>query len=782
MAGRDVVLRHHCQGMAGPASTSSPGNSADGRYVLAGTLTCSGATCPFAAPTSLEAETSMSIQGALAPLFAPRSIAIIGASNDPTRIGGRPIAALRQGGFAGDIYPINPNRAEVQGVRAYPDVRDIPGGVDCAIVAVGADLAVPAIEACAARGVRSAVIFSAGFAEATAPGPARQARIVEVARAAGMRMIGPNCLGMFHTPSRTYLTFTALFQGQTPAGGHLGLVSQSGGSGAHILKLAQQRGLKLGTFVTTGNEADVEFGEVLTALADDDDVKVIVGYVEGVRSRDSFLQGLARAHAARKPVVLLKVGRTESGAAAAASHTASLAGADSIYDAVFHQYGVFRARNTEELLDVAYAAQHARLTPGRRLGVVTISGGMGAQIADAAGDAGLVLSPTPDVIKPALRKLCPPGSPENPVDVTAQVSTDHALLARSLDLVMESGAFDSYLVFFGLYAGVSVLCDRLLETLSRVRAARPDGTAAVCIVATPEMKAAYEKAGYLVFEEPARAVAALAALAAIAEGFGRKLPVPYKAGVARIAAGERFNEVQAKALLSASGLRIPAEIFATSASEAARNSGTQRGLLVLKIVSQDLAHKSDVGGVALRLQPGEIANAVEAMAAEVSRRAPRARIEGFLVAEMIGGGVEVIVGARRDPLFGPVILVGLGGVLVELFKDVSLRLAPVTPQVAREMIGELQALPLMTGYRGKAAVDIDACAEAVAAVSRFAADNAATLESVEVNPLMVLPDGAVALDAVIETVPVEGMPPHGARRRPDTPSGTEGDRRTHVCV
>ena len=377
----------------------------------------------------------MSIQGALAPLFAPRSIAIIGASNDPTRIGGRPIAALRQGGFEGIIYPINPNRAEVQGVRAYADVRDIPGGVDCAIIAVGADLAVPAIEACAALGVKSAVIFSAGFAEAAAPGPARQARIVEVARAAGMRMIGPNCLGMFHTPSRAYLTFTALFQGQTPPGGHIGLVSQSGGSGAHILKLAQQRGLQLGTFVTTGNEADVEFGEVLTALADDDDVKVIVGYVEGVRARDSFLQGLARAHAARKPVVLLKVGRTESGAAAAASHTASLAGADSIYDAVFRQYGVFRARNTEELLDVAYAAQHARLAPGRRLGVVTISGGMGAQIADAAGDAGLMLSPTPDAIKPALRNLCPPGSPENPVDVTAQVSTDHALLARSAILI-----------------------------------------------------------------------------------------------------------------------------------------------------------------------------------------------------------------------------------------------------------------------------------------------------------------------------------------------------------
>ena len=213
------------------------------------------------------------------------------------------------------------------------------------------------------------------------------------------------------------------------------------------------RGLPLGAFVTTGNEADVEFGEVLTQLAEDADIKVILAYVEGVRARDSFLQGLATARAARKPVILLKVGRTESGAAAAASHTASLVGADSVYDAVFREYGVYRTRNTEELLDVAYAAQNTRLVPGRRLGVVTISGGMGAQIADAASDAGLELTPTPAEVKPVLKALCPPGSPENPVDVTAQVSTDHALMARTVEALMASRAYDSTLAFFGLYAG-----------------------------------------------------------------------------------------------------------------------------------------------------------------------------------------------------------------------------------------------------------------------------------------------------------------------------------------
>ena len=695
----------------------------------------------------------MAITGALAPLFAPRSIAVIGASNDSTRIGGRPIASLLQGGYEGAIYPVNPMRPTVQGIACFADIADIPAPVDCAIVAVAAELAVPAIEACAAHGVKSAVVFSAGFAEAGPAGQARQHRIERAAAAAGMRIIGPNCLGLFHTPSRTYATFTALFQGQTPPGGHMGLVSQSGGLGAQILKLAQLRGLPLGTFVTTGNEADVEFGEVLTALAADDDVKVILAYIEGLRARDSFLEGLRTARAARKPVILLKVGRTASGAAAAASHTASLAGMDNVYDTVFREHGVYRARNTEELLDVAYAAQNARLVPGRRLGVVTISGGMGAQIADAASDAALLMAPTPAAAKPKLKALCEPGSPENPVDITAQLSTDHDLMARSLDVLLETGGFDMVLAFFGLYAGVRVLGDRLLETLTEVRQRYPLVNACVCIIATPEMKAAYEQAGFLVFEEPARAVLALAAVASLADGFSRAQPARVPPGAATVQFGQRFNEVQAKAALADRGIRIPAEFFVRDAAEAQDRQTGMPASLALKVVSADLAHKSDVGGVALRVAPADISGAIAAMAAEVARRAPHARIDGYLVTEMISDGVEVIVGARRDPLFGPIVLVGLGGVFVEVFKDVALRLAPIGIAQAREMIGELRALPLLQGARGKPPADIDALAAIVAAVSRFAMDNAATLASVEINPVVVLAQGhgALALDAAIET-------------------------------
>lgn len=706
----------------------------------------------------------MAISGALAPLFAPRSIAVIGASADPTRIGGRPIAALRQGGYEGAIYPVNPTRTEVQGLRAFPAVGDIDAPVDCAIIAVGAELAVPAIEACAERGVRSAVVFSAGFAEAGGAGVERQSRMERAARASGMRLLGPNCMGLFHTPSRTYSTFTALFQGQTPPGGHMGLVSQSGGSGAQILKLAQLRGMPLGTFVTTGNEADVEFGEVLTALADDDDIRVILAYVEGIRARDGFLAGLTRAHAARKPVVLLKVGRTDAGAQAAASHTASLAGADSVYDAVFREYGVWRARTTEELLDVAYACQNGRIANGRRLGVVTISGGMGAQIADAASDAGLTLPPTPEDAKRALKALCEPGSPENPVDVTAQASTDHELMARSVNILMDCGAFDSVLAFFGIYAGVPVLSERLLQTLAEVRARHRQGNAALCIIGTKEATRSYEEAGYLVFEEPARAVHALSAIAAIAEGFDRMPSRAPGTGAASMTRGERFNEVQAKALLARWGIRTPAERFARTEAAAVALAGELRAPLALKVVSADLAHKSDVGGVALRIAPDKIAVACASMRAEVAHRAPHAPIEGFLISEMISGGVEVIVGARRDTLFGPVVVVGLGGILVELFKDVSLRLAPVTVEGAHDMIRELRALPLLRSYRGKPASDIGALAKTIAAVSRFAADNEDALDSVEINPLVVLPEGqgAIALDAVIATsAPVSG--PQAAR-------------------
>jgi acyl-CoA synthetase (NDP forming) len=682
----------------------------------------------------------------------PASIAVIGASDDPTRIGGRTIFNLKRGGFEGPLYPINPGRGIVQGLTAYPSIGEVPDAVDCAVIALPGELVIPAVEECVAKGVRGIVIFSAGFNEAGAEGTERQDRLRALIARSGVRVIGPNCLGAFNSRNGAWLSFTTLFQERSPHA-NVGMISQSGGSAAHMLKLAQMRGLAIGTFITTGNEADVEFGEGLQALAEDPSVSIVIAYIEGIRNRDSLLAGLEAARRAKKPVLALKVGRTQAGAQAAASHTASLAGEDRVYDSIFRSYGVFRAESTEELLDIAYAASVGPQPRGGRLGVVTISGGMGAQIADVASDAGLALPAPPSETRAALKALCPPGSPLNPVDITAQLSTDPHLLGASLRLLLESGNYDAVLAFFGVYASVPALSAVFLEDLRALRADFPDAPIVVSIVAPPEEARLYADAGFLVFEEPARAVRALAALRRFADTFDAPVQQPESRTMPRITPGSAFNEVSAKALLAGIGIASPRERTAADVRDICDAASSLSFPLALKIVSPDILHKSDIGGVALGLKsPKEAAAAAATMREQVRNAAPDARLEGFLLSEMVADGVELILGTRVDPLFGPLVMAGLGGVTAELFRDVSIRLAPVGRDEALAMLRELKSFPLLEGWRGSARKDFEAAAEAIAALSALAATNADTVETIEVNPLRVFDagQGAVALDAVIE--------------------------------
>ncbi len=685
--------------------------------------------------------------------FHPSSIAVVGASDDATRIGGRTVWNLINGGFAGAVYPINPNRPAVQGLTAYKSLADVPDAIDLAVLALPGELVLPAIIQAAAKGIKAAVIFSAGFSEAGPEGAARQRQLLEIARAAEMRIIGPNCLGVYNAANGAWASFTSVFQPRT-TGPSIGMISQSGGSAAHILKLAQLRGLAIGKFITTGNESDIGFGDGLLALAEDPDVSVIAAYIEGIRDRASFLAGLEAARCNRKPVILLKVGRTAAGAEAAASHTASLAGEDSVYDAVFRAYGVHRAGSTEELLDIAYAANvvGTNLPKGNRFCTVTISGGMGAQIADAASDAGLVMEPVSEAAQARLKALCPPGSPRNPIDITAQLSTDPHLLAASLRIVLEEGRFDLLFGFFGVYASMPALNDVILADLIQLKTDYPDALMGVGVVCGPDVAKAYESAGYLVFEEPARAVRAMAALRRFAEGFGRAADGG-KAGMKlpRFDIAARYNEGEAKALLARIGVRSPAEAIAPTAEAAGRLAADFNFPVALKIVSADILHKSDVGGVKLNLGSAEaVEAAARAMEVEVAKHLPAARQEGFLISEMAGPGVELIVGTRRDALFGPLIMVGLGGVTAELFKDVAIQLAPVDEETAGLMLRRLMSFPLLDGWRGAPKADIAAAERAISAISHLAAaeDKIATIE---VNPLRVSAHGALALDAVIET-------------------------------
>lgn len=691
----------------------------------------------------------------LETLFSPRSVAIIGASNDPRRFGGKPIHYLQQAGYEGEIYPINPNRDVVQGLRAYPDIGAVDGPVECALISVSTDETAAAVEACAHKGVKSAIIFSAGFAEMGEAGFARQAQVIETARSAGMRVLGPNCMGAYGARGRFYGTFASALEQGIPEPGRIGLVSQSGGYGGYVLKHAFLRGLSFATWMTTGNEADVDVGEALRWMAEQDDVDLLVAYLEGLRNREDFLAALEIARERRKPVVVMKVGRTPEGTAAAISHTASLTGEDAVYDAVFREYGVHRARTTDELLDVTYAVSRGRLPLGRRVGVISISGGVGVQIADFVADEGLVMAKVPEATQAALVDLVPNASPRNPIDMTGLVTANHDLMRKTLDLTLVSDAFDAVVVFIGISGSAPSQAEPLRRALAEAYRNYPDRLVLVSVTAPTEMLRDYEREGLLVFEDPARLITALSALVRFYESFEASVEKQQPAAVAPWPEGAApFDEATAKAVLAASGLRTPRERLVASADEAAVALAEFGGAVALKVVSPDILHKTEVGGVKLGIgTEARLREAFAAMRQNVARAAPDARISGYLVSEMVSGGVECFVGIANDTVFGPVVTFGLGGVLVELLKDVSRRTAPIAPAEAEAMVRELRSSRLLTGYRDGAVYDVPALVNALVRLSSFAHAHADKFSTIEVNPLVVLPHGSgvVALDAVIQT-------------------------------
>jgi acyl-CoA synthetase (NDP forming) len=459
-------------------------------------------------------------------LLDPRSVAIIGASDDPTRIGGRPVSYLVRAGYAGSIWPVNPNRETVQGLRAYRSVSDLPEAPDACIVAVAAPLVVETIEACAARGVRSAIILSSGFAEAGEEGKAAQARITRVARDSGMRIVGPNTLGVFNARTKWMGTFASTILYGTPEAGPISIASQSGAVGSELFNLLRRRGLGTGVWVTTGNEADVSLADAVAYLATDPETRTIVVYAEGVRNGPAMREALTRASEAGKPVIFLKSGRSPVGAAAVEAHTAADAGSDAVYEGVFRQLGVVRVSNAEELVDAAYIATRAPLPAGRNLLVLTISGGAGVQMADAAEDLGLGVPSPSETAQEQLRALLPFAGVRNPVDVTAQVFNDMGLIGKYLRVLLEDGRYDAVALFLTSVAAPESVSGPLIAELHHAMSAFPGVPLVISLAAPAELVSSYTDAGYALFEEPTRAVRALSMLSRISESAGRTVRAP----------------------------------------------------------------------------------------------------------------------------------------------------------------------------------------------------------------------------------------------------------------
>ncbi len=692
-------------------------------------------------------------RNSLDAVLRPRSVAVIGASDSPSRIGGRPIRYLLEAGFAGPIYPVNPKHRRVQGLTSVGTIDEVADPIDLAIIAVPAPSVIRTVDACAAHGVRAVVIFSAGFAETSTDGRDAQHRLSEIAASTGMRIVGPNCLGVYNSSIGFFGTFTSTLEDGFPADGGVGLASQSGAYGSHLSLLAKQRRIGVRYWITTGNESDVTVPESIEWLADQDDVSVIVAYAEGITEPATLIRALDKARTAHKAVVFMKVGTSTVGAAAVRSHTASLAGVDAVYDAAFRQFGAYRAHSTEEMLDVAYAASFGVLPHSPRVALLSISGGVGVQMADAAVAAGLDVAPMSDEAQARLKAALPYASPRNPVDITAQAFNNVDLIADNLELILADSRYDSVVAFFTYVAAADGMVDPIRDTLRAAKAAHPKTPIVLSIVGPPEVVRQYEAVGCPVFEDPTRAVQAVAALHRIASLFDRTPSEAHniKAPDERLPAGP-IGEHAAKRILAAAGLPMVEERLVRTVDEAAQAADALGYPVAVKLASADVVHKTELGAVVLDVTSASaVRDAFETVTSAARSDHPSAVIDGALVSRMVTGGVETIIGVQRDLTFGPVVMFGLGGVFVEILKDVSFRVAPFGETEARRMIAETKGFAILEGTRTGRPYDIGALAAALARLSAFAANHGDRLESTEMNPFVVLPNGqgAVALDAVV---------------------------------
>jgi acyl-CoA synthetase (NDP forming) len=595
-------------------------------------------------------------------------------------------------------------------------------------------------------------MFTAGFAEMDQAGAVKQAEMVAVARAAGMRLLGPNCLGVFDARRSYYATFSSSFDSGWPVLGRIGIASQSGAYGTHLYTLARNRGIGASLCVMTGNEADVTVGECIGWLAENPDVDVIAVYAEGIRESAGLIAAFQAAKDARKPIVMQKVGRSVLGGQAAKSHTASIAGDDAVTEAVMREFGVFRARNSEEMLDIAHTATR-KIYPARNsLGVITVSGGAGVLISDVAEGLGLAMPEMPVEAQQKLRALVPFCAPRNPVDATAQVSNDVTLVKTFTESMVKDGGYASVLGFFSMTAS-SRRWPAIREQLNVVKTEHPDRLYVLSVIVPPERRDELEADGWVVHEDPTRAVIAIDAMGRYGAAFAAQAGSPAPTVPPVTLPDATPTEAEAKRLLAQAGIASAPEAACATADEAVSAAERFGFPVVLKILSPDILHKSEIGGVLLNIADADsVRSGFALLLQRAGAAAPAARIEGVLVAKQLSGGVECILGIHRDPVFGPMAMFGLGGIFVEVMKDVVFHRCPFGPDVAEAMIRSIKGAPLLLGARGRPATDIKALAAMLSVLSAFAVAAGERLQAIDLNPVFAMPDGqgAFAADAVIE--------------------------------
>jgi acetate---CoA ligase (ADP-forming) len=689
----------------------------------------------------------------LESFFWPRSVAVLGASPDPQRVRGRLFDNLRGNDFSGRIVPVNPSYTEIHGHPCYRSLSVAGEAVDLALMAVPAARVTAAAEECAAAGVRHLVVISSGFAEEGGAAGALQQQLVGISRRTGMRIAGPNCEGFFNTIGRLAATFSPTAEphaaGSAPpavSDRRVGVVAQSGGIGFALFARGRAAGLAFSHVVSTGNEADLSAADFLEYLVQDSRTDVVMLFCETVRDAARFVAALEAARRRGKPIVAIKVGGSEAGRRASASHTASLSGWQTAYRAVFARYGVIEADDPDDAVAIAGMLTTCPLPKGRRTGVVTVSGGGGAWMADTLAAQGLSLPLLSPRLQAALRPLMPSyGAPQNPVDVTAQGAQTGPAMMSAAECLAASDEIDMLVLITSLAneQRVSLEPSRLRELIERF------GKPVTVWTYTPPSafgRARLAESGLFLHVDLRGCGLAMSRLAQYAEALSRPLPPTVAApAVLHLPTDlpRLLTEHRVKTLLAPLGLPMSAEQLATSAADAEAAARAIGFPVALKVQSPDLPHKTEVGGVRLGLADREaVANAYEAIIAAAHRYCPDARIEGVLVQKMAPPGHELVVGMVNDATFGPVMMVGWGGTTVELMGDVAHRLAPVDADEAREMIGGLRSARLLEGFRGAPAIDVGPVAELVARLSVVAWAHRDRIAEMEFNPVILHADGS----------------------------------------
>lgn len=688
-------------------------------------------------------------------MLQPATIAIAGASSDPGKLGSLPLTFLLKHGYAGKIYPVHPALKEISGISCYKSMAEIEGDVDLLVIAVAASRIMGLLDDCKPGQVKAALILSSGFAETGSGGVRLQNALREKALAKGIRFIGPNSVGVANLPGRVIPSISQVFDQTGLSAGPIGFVSQSGAVGTAITALAHAEQIGINYFLSTGNEADLEFSDFCDYFAADPAVRIIAGYVESIRDGDKFRAAAIKAARAGKPIVLIKVGSSEAGGRAVQSHTGTLAGSDDVYSAAFDQLGVIRVQGIEDLIDVLKVSSAsrgcARSPNGKsRVAVLSHSGGAGVLMADTCISEGLDVAQPSGALVAALKKRLPAYAAfHNPIDMTANVIFDPELMSNTVRDVVQSGEYDAVMLCINLIWRQGPALAEQLATLAQAAEAAGTLVAVAWIAGKSEPLIRLAGSGVPVFSDPVRCVKAIAARlrweAKIQTVVADALPTgPLDADIAS-AVGDLTRFSVQQELLSRYGISMaPCALVADT--DQAQSAAAQLGYPVAaKIVARGLAHKSEIGGVFLDIDSD--ARLTEAVARLGALMVPDK--EGILVQKMIGGPLEVFVGMKRDEVFGPVIVVGLGGIYVEIIRETVMRLAPFDPGQAERLIRGSKFFPLLDGARGRPKLDVAALARLVSQVSLLATNETAIL-SLDLNPVIVGESGAQVVDFKIE--------------------------------